>query len=239
MASEQVTVEVLAEGQRSGVRRNVLSPHALTTQPDSGVATVLDIVRLAADNTARALGARRVVATVVESRDAPPDANANANANADADADAPAPRPPARAWSFFTLSPFEWLSYKQVAALAFAYGAGLRALGLLPTQRLSLFADTSRDWLIMALAASTQNITITTAYATLGEDGLAYSLEECEVSTIFTNAHLLPIVAKVVSSVKRLQNVIYTGVASEEQLRLFKDIRSSLKIVSLDELLAL
>ncbi|KAJ3065006.1 long-chain fatty acid-CoA ligase [Podochytrium sp. JEL0797] len=137
-----------------------------------------------------------------------------------------------KTWKYFELSGFERMTFAGVRDLALLYGCGLRALGLNPKDKFTIFAETSRDWMLMALAASTQNITITTAYATLGSDGLQYSLEECEVSTIFTNAELLPMIGLIAAKLPLLKNIIYSGQADAAHLQAV----SGLKVVSLNAL---
>ncbi|RKO93451.1 hypothetical protein BDK51DRAFT_51537 [Blyttiomyces helicus] len=87
--------------------------------------------------------------------------------------------------------------------------------------------------MLVAQASFTQNITITTAYDTLGEEGLSFSLNEGEVTTLFTNAELLPMLHKITSRVPSLKNVIYNGSAAQKVL---DDIRAAfphLNIVTL------
>ena len=66
----------------------------------------------------------------------------------------------------------------------------------------------------MALSAFTQGLIITTAYDTLGEEGLSFSLNEGHVTTLYTTAELLTIMPNVIKKVKTLKNVIYSGSAA-------------------------
>ena len=88
----------------------------------------------------------------------------------------------------------------------------------------------------MAHGALRQNLTITTAYATLGEDGLAHSMNECDVQVLFTNAELLPIVVKVIPRVNTLHTVIYNGQPSDDVLEKLKKSKEDLKIITLTDL---
>ncbi len=63
----------------------------------------------------------------------------------------------------------------------------------------------------MAHACFAQGITFCTAYDTLGEEGLQHSLDEPEVSGVFTNADLLPTLSNVVKDCPHLKFVIYDG----------------------------
>ncbi|KAJ3059390.1 long-chain fatty acid-CoA ligase [Podochytrium sp. JEL0797] len=207
------------------IRRSVLSPQELTARPAANITTVYDILVNGANvyGSKDTLGARHIVNTIEEEKEVIKKLPGGGESKE------------IKKWKFYELSGYEWLTFSQVHELALSYGCGLRALGLNPTDKITLFAETSRDWMLMCLSASTQNITITTAYATLGEEGLVYSLEECEVSTIFTNADLLPMINKIALKVPGLKNVIYNGTPNPAHLEACA-AHGHLKLVSLDEL---
>ncbi|KAJ3414882.1 long-chain fatty acid-CoA ligase [Chytridiales sp. JEL 0842] len=142
-------------------------------------------------------------------------------------------------WRFFELSKYEWYNYRETFDIVHTQGSGLRALGLKAGDKLTIFAATSRDWLMMALTCFTQNLTVTTAYDTLGEEGLTYSLNECEVTTLFTNADLLPMVHKITPKVSTLKNVIYNGEATPAVLEKLKSTYPHLKVLNLEALRAM
>ena len=50
---------------------------------------------------------------------------------------------------------------------------------------------------------------IVTIYATLGEEGIIYAINQTEVSTIVTSHDLMPKVKNVLSKIKSVKNVIY------------------------------
>ncbi|KAJ3225337.1 long-chain fatty acid-CoA ligase [Chytriomyces hyalinus] len=141
-----------------------------------------------------------------------------------------------KTWKYYQLSGYDWMTWRQVEALSTAYASGYRALGLNAGDKLTIYADTSRDWLVTAIACIQQSITITTAYATLGEEGLTYSLQECEISTVFTNAELLPMLTKVAHVVKYLKNIVYNGDADAQALVKLKKDHPRLKVLLLGEL---
>ncbi|KAJ3069241.1 long-chain fatty acid-CoA ligase [Podochytrium sp. JEL0797] len=210
------------------IRRSVLSPEELTARPAPHIHTVYDIlINSASKNASKdALGERHIVNTIEEEKEVIKKLPGGGESKE------------IKKWKYFELSGYEWLTFGQVKERAVVYGCGLRALGMNPKDKMTVFAETSRDWMLMCLASSTQNITITTAYATLGEEGLCYSLEECEVSTIFTNADLLPMINKVATKVPGLKNIIYNGKADPAHLAACA-AHGHLILTSLDELLAL
>ncbi|KAJ3058860.1 long-chain fatty acid-CoA ligase, partial [Podochytrium sp. JEL0797] len=220
-----VEVPGTATDLSTAIRRSVLSPHQLTERPAANITTVYDILVNGANvyGSKDALGARSIVNTIEEEKEVIKKLPGGGESKE------------IKKWKYFELSGYSWLSFSQIKELAVSYGCGLRALGLNPTDKITLFAETSRDWMLMALSASTQNITITTAYATLGEEGLVYSLEECEVSTIFTNADLLPMINKIASKVVTLKTIVYSGTPNPAHLKACA-AHANLTLVSLDEL---
>jgi long-chain acyl-CoA synthetase len=90
----------------------------------------------------------------------------------------------------------------------------------------------------MAQSCFAQNITFSTAYDTLGEDGLKHSLAEPEVVGLFTNAALLETLANVVSETPDLKVVIYDGEPEQGQLEKLKEKfgnREGVTILHIDE----
>lgn len=87
----------------------------------------------------------------------------------------------------------------------------------------------------IAHSCFTQNILITTAYDTLGEDGLQFSLNEGKVTTLFTQVDLFHVVKKVAFKVDTLKNVIYTGVADEKELSAIKLVHPNLNFYSVEQ----
>lgn len=87
----------------------------------------------------------------------------------------------------------------------------------------------------MSYACYSQNLTITTAYDSLGVEALAFSLNEAEVTTLFTEAELLSVVKKIGHTVPTLKNIVYTGKVSEKDLNDAKS-DNDFKFISYDEL---
>jgi long-chain acyl-CoA synthetase len=93
--------------------------------------------------------------------------------------------------------------------------------------------------MLMAFACYSQNIVITTAYDNLGVEALAYSLNEGSVSTLYTQADLMHIVATIGTTVPSLKHVVYTGKVAQEKLEEMKKKLPELKFVSVEQLVLL
>ncbi|ODM89566.1 Long-chain-fatty-acid--CoA ligase 4, partial [Orchesella cincta] len=109
----------------------------------------------------------------------------------------------------FELGDYQWMNYVDVNEEATNVSAGLAKLGLKPKQKIAIFAETRREWLITAMAAFKQNLTIVTVFTTLGDDGVIYALKETDVTFLITSEELMPRLVNVLPQVPSVQNLIY------------------------------
>ncbi|KAK6850768.1 AMP-binding enzyme [Apiospora arundinis] len=146
-------------------------------------------------------------------------------------------------WQYFELSPFTFTTYADYETLVFQVGAGLRKLGMVPGDIAHLFASTSRNWLCMAHACSSQSMTIATAYDTLGSSGVQHSLVQTGAKAMFTDPHLLKTASGPLKEAKDVQFLIWNDMSnmpfSDEGIESFKKSNQHLKVLSFSELRAL
>ncbi|KAJ3182113.1 long-chain fatty acid-CoA ligase [Irineochytrium annulatum] len=217
-----------AQEGEGAILRHALASKELFTRPDPSINSIYDIllrgVRLMPKKNI--MGARTLVRMVEEEKEVTKMVGGKEVKQM-------------KKWTFFQLSPYSWITYADVFEITKKVGSGLRKLGLNPKDKVTIFASTSRDWMCFALSCVSQNITITTAYDTLGEEGLSFSLNECEVTTLFTNADLLPMMGKISPIVKTLKNVIYNGDVNPPPLAGLKEKFPNLKFIHLDDLMKL
>ncbi|EAQ88270.1 hypothetical protein CHGG_04889 [Chaetomium globosum CBS 148.51] len=114
-----------------------------------------------------------------------------------------------KSWTFFEMSPYEYISYTDYERLTHQLGAGLRKLGLVKNDRVHVYAATSQNWLAMAHGAGSQSMPIVTAYDTLGEEGLRYSMVATKAKVIFLDPHLLPTLTNVLAVATAVQTVVW------------------------------
>lgn len=88
----------------------------------------------------------------------------------------------------------------------------------------------------MSHACATIATPVATAYDTLGEAGLAHSLNEPDCVGIFTNAELLPTLARVIKQTPSVRLVVYDGDAKSKLLDEIRGARENTVVVSIDEL---
>ena len=88
----------------------------------------------------------------------------------------------------------------------------------------------------MAHACGSISTPIATAYDTLGEDGLAHSLNEPNCVGLFTNAELLPTLQRVLARTPSVKYVVFDGEPSQSVLDKINAVRDSIQVYSLDKL---
>jgi len=82
-------------------------------------------------------------------------------------------------------------------------------------------------------------MTIVTAYAALGQDGLSHSLAETNTSAIFTSASLLKNIANILPQLPNVHNIIYVGNADDELLHAFTETGQPIKVIPYKDLIEL
>jgi long-chain acyl-CoA synthetase len=116
------------------------------------------------------------------------------------------------------LSPPIPVTYKQLDTYCTQLTSGLVHLGLTDPSvpvasrpRVSIYADTCLNWQLMSQSFAILGHVITTAYTTLGEEGLLTSLVEPDVQLVFCGEAQLGMVRRVVERAKTVRYVVYDG----------------------------
>ncbi|KAF9608409.1 hypothetical protein IFM89_009775 [Coptis chinensis] len=126
-----------------------------------------------------------------------------------------------RSFEKFHLGNYEWLSYGEAFEAVCGFSSGLVQLGHGKEERVAIFADTRAEWLIALQGCFRRNITVVTIYSSLGEEALAYSLNETEVSTVICGRKELKKLIDINGQLDSVKRVIYIdddGISSEVSL---------------------
>ncbi|WPK26914.1 hypothetical protein PUMCH_004282 [Australozyma saopauloensis] len=115
-------------------------------------------------------------------------------------------------WTFYEYSSYKYSTFKETLVAIKALSKGLAEIGLKPNQtdKLHIYASTSHKWMKTFLAAAFQNISIVTAYDTLGEQGLTHSLVSTESNAIFTDNALLGTLVKPLQKAPHIRYIIHS-----------------------------
>ncbi|QSZ37564.1 hypothetical protein DSL72_008662 [Monilinia vaccinii-corymbosi] len=227
-AEVQGICQVLGE---SIPRRNIRYPELLAG-PEAGIETVFDIVQQSSRRfgDARALGSRKLIRKHNETKKVKKIIDGY-------------PQEVDKVWTYFEMSGYEYLSFKEYEATVLSVGAGLRKLGLVKDDRVHLFATTSAHWLSIAHGSMSQSMPIVTAYDTLGVEGLRHSLIQTKARAIFLEPQLLKTLIESLGDLEHIEYVIYnTDGDTELPLSSIKELKKShnhLTLLSYEELIDL
>ncbi|CAJ2505204.1 Uu.00g125980.m01.CDS01 [Anthostomella pinea] len=212
--------------------RHVKAKDGFVTRPAPHIATVYDLFTNSAKvyGDKPAIGARRLIKTHTDTKKVPKVVD---GVKTEVE----------KKWNYFELSPYEFLTYKEYETRALRVGAGLRKLGLDPSDKLHLFASTSPNWLCMSHGCASQSITIATAYDTLGSDAVEYSLTQTNAKAMYTDPHLFKTASGPLKNAKDVKYLIYNDSTnmpiSDQEMTEFKADHSQLTILSYSDLVAL
>lgn len=116
----------------------------------------------------------------------------------------------------------QWLSYADVGVKAHKFGAALRSVGMksAPAKtdlnqckepcRIAIFENTCADWMVAAIGAFTQAITVVTVYATLGMDAVIEAVMDNAIPVIVCNQKDLARLVEKCSKMPCLKTIVYT-----------------------------
>uniref|UniRef100_A0A8C1UXU5 long-chain-fatty-acid--CoA ligase n=1 Tax=Cyprinus carpio TaxID=7962 RepID=A0A8C1UXU5_CYPCA len=181
---------VLISGLPEGPYRAVESADALITQDFEDVDTLDKLFVHAVKKFSKApcLGTREVLSEEEEKQ------------------------PNGKIFKKLVLGDYSWMTYEETDQAVESFGSGLAALDLQPRNTIAIFCETRIEWMITAQACFRRNFPLVTLYATLGEDAVAYGLNQCGATHLITSTELLQTKLKnILSAVSGLRHVIYVG----------------------------
>ncbi|KAL7478891.1 hypothetical protein ACHAW6_004640 [Cyclotella cf. meneghiniana] len=114
-------------------------------------------------------------------------------------------------------------TYEQVNDAALKFGASLRSAGLVASPpkatldqlntpcTLAIFENTCPEWMIAALGAFSQSISVTTVYSTLGIDAVVDSINDGRIRAILCNKRNVALLVGKIQDMPTLKHIIYTN----------------------------
>jgi len=116
-----------------------------------------------------------------------------------------------------------WRTYDQVKDASLKFGASLRSAGLVASPEkatldklttpctLAIFENTCPEWMIAALGAYSQSISITTVYATLGTNAVIDSINDGKIRAIVCNKKSVKMLLGKLGDMPTLKVIVYTN----------------------------
>uniref|UniRef100_A0A673I5P5 long-chain-fatty-acid--CoA ligase n=1 Tax=Sinocyclocheilus rhinocerous TaxID=307959 RepID=A0A673I5P5_9TELE len=119
-------------------------------------------------------------------------------------------QPNGKVFKKLILGDYKWVSYEEMDIQVSQFGSGLTALGQQPKNTIAIFCETRAEWMITAQTCFRRNFPLVTFYATLGEEAVAFGLNECGVTHLVTSVELLETKLKgVLPQIPNLRHIIY------------------------------
>jgi long-chain acyl-CoA synthetase len=124
-----------------------------------------------------------------------------------------------------------WKTYGQMGEDAHKFGAALRSKGMQPAAysttldkvtipcRIAIFENTCAEWMIAAMGAFTQSITVTTVYATLGMDAVVEAVVDNVIPVIVCNKKDVARLVEKIKGMPTLKTIVYTNDLCEPDLK--------------------
>ncbi|KAG4300723.1 hypothetical protein PCK1_003152 [Pneumocystis canis] len=211
----------------SRIRRALISMNGLISTPLQEIKTVYDILLKAVKDygSKRALGSRKILQLHVEEKMLVRMVNGKE-------------KKVKKDWTYYELSDYEYINFKELSEKTHILGSGFRALGLSKNDRVAIYAATSAAWLITAFSCITQSLTIVAVYDTLKE-GFVFSFIETEVKAVFSDANLLSNFINYIENIPSLKIIIYYGEPEKETIDCIAKKVEGIKIISYEELISL
>lgn len=112
-------------------RRNVQYPDKLLSEPEEGIQTLFDIVKRGSVKFGdrKAIGSRKLLKTHHDTKKVKKVIDGQVQEIE-------------KKWTYFELSGYSYMTFKEYETLTFQIGAGLRKLGLVKEDRVHMFAAT-------------------------------------------------------------------------------------------------
>ncbi|KAJ5787712.1 hypothetical protein N7457_002702 [Penicillium paradoxum] len=208
-------------------RRHPLAKNGLVTRISDDVSTTYENFRRSARlfGNGKAVGSRRLIKTHVETKKVKKIVD-----GVEKEVD--------KQWTYFEMSGYTYKTFLEYEKLCLELGCGLRKLGFEKNGKIHLYGATSAHWLSMSHAASSQSVTIVTAYDTLGEDGLQHSLVQTGSTAIFLDPGLLKSLINILRNVPSLKHIIYNTDTEVDQ-KLLDQLHSEfihINVMSIEDL---
>ena len=142
----------------------------------------------------------------------------------------------------------QWRTFAEVGVQVHKFGAALRAAGLKPAPetttlevcktpcRIAIYENTCAEWMIAAMGAFSQAITVVTAYATLGADAVAEGVKDNSIPLIVCNKTAVAGIVEKLKSMPTLKYIVYTTdlIGPDETVELPKNIPKGITVISFE-----
>ncbi|XP_054165774.1 long-chain-fatty-acid--CoA ligase 4-like [Oppia nitens] len=143
-----------------------------------------------------------------------------------------------RIFKKLVLDDYKWFTCQEISEKVDFTSKGFLAIGIKPKDVVMIFADTRLEWMIASQSLFKIGSTVATLYATLGEDGIIYGINEAKVTHLVTSFDLLYKLKGLHNKLKDLKVIIYMNTNKESKIEeLFtKEEQQKISFYSLNQI---
>eukprot|EP00029_Vermamoeba_vermiformis_P011063 TRINITY_DN598_c0_g1_i1.p1 TRINITY_DN598_c0_g1~~TRINITY_DN598_c0_g1_i1.p1 ORF type:complete len:659 (+),score=220.18 TRINITY_DN598_c0_g1_i1:19-1995(+) len=123
---------------------------------------------------------------------------------------------------------YMWTTYGEAGAQTRNVASGLRYLGLNPKDTVGIYSRNRAEWLITAMASSSQSLVIVPLYDTLGPNAAEFIVNHAELSAVVVGKENLPSLLHLAKENKYLKYIIHMDPltdATKQQIASYGHIR--------------
>ena len=136
------------------------------------------------------------------------------------------------------MGPYSWTSYFQYQNIVDAFGAGLKKqLPISKGDTIVIYAETQERWMQAAYGAWRQGLVVGTIYATLGEEGALYGINQSKCKAVVADGKLLKILAKIATKFTTLKDIVLISEPDEASAKALA--AAGITVHKMDDLIAL
>lgn len=118
-------------------------------------------------------------------------------------------QPDGKVFKKLRMSGYKWRTFDEVEIEAQFFGKGMRELGMSPRDKVVIFAETRAEWMIACHGLFKQACTVCTIYATLGEEGVEFGINETEVKFVVTSHELMPKLKNILHKIPNVHTIVF------------------------------
>ncbi|CAF0879313.1 unnamed protein product [Brachionus calyciflorus] len=103
---------------------------------------------------------------------------------------------------------YKWLSYEEVLEQVDCVANGLLEIGVKSGDKVIIYSETRREWLISAFACFKIKATVVTLYSTLGLDALSFGIHETNSKTILTSGECVQKLKLLTDKIPQIERIV-------------------------------
>jgi len=110
----------------------------------------------------------------------------------------------------YELGVYDFMTYTDYFTAVESLGSGMTAAipGMTKGDTVVIYAETQRAWMLAAYAAWRQGLVVGTIYATLGEEGALFGINQSKCKAVVADSKLLKILVKIADKFTHLKDII-------------------------------